>query len=192
MLNYDITCSICLSQFVKPVSLECGHSFCQFCILKFLIQYPKKCPLCRTAIKVCYQDIKVNVALDAISFKFNPRIYNKIRALNEREIKKSKLFEKLAQKFLDSQNYRPSTRERVRLFLHNLKWYYKRLRAIITIVAPLIILYWYIRYRKQINADQYWEKMRAHNMMFFSVPFDLTQETILVRLSQVFSILVGF
>ena len=44
----------------------------------------------------------LNVALDAISFKFNPRIYNKIRALNEREIKKSKLFEKLAQKFLDS------------------------------------------------------------------------------------------
>ena len=139
--------------------------------------------MCRSAIKTCYQDLKVNVALDAISFKFNPRVYNKIRALNDREVKKSKLFEKLAQKFLDSQNYRPSNRERIRLFFHNMKWYYKRLRAIITIVAPIIILYWYIRYRKKINADQYWEQVRKHNMMFFSVPFDLTQETILVRLS---------
>ena len=183
MLNYDISCSICLSQFVKPISLECGHSFCQFCILKFLVQYPKKCPLCRTAIKVCYQDFKVNVALDAISFKYNPRVYNKIRAINDRDAAKNKLFEKLQKKFLDSQNYRPSNRERIRLFFHQMKWYYKRLRAIITIIAPIIILYWYIRYRKQINSDQYWEKVRKHNMMFFSVPFDLTQETILVRLS---------
>ena len=132
------------------------------------------------------------MALDAISFKFNPRVYNKMRALNERESAKIMLFEKLAQKFLDSQNYRPSNRDRIRLILHNLKWYYKRLRAIITIVMPAIILFWYIKQRKQINSDQYWEKMRKHKMMFFSVPFDLTQETILVRLSQVFSILVGF
>jgi len=161
--------------------------------MRFLLLYPEKCPLCRTAIKVCYQDLKVNVALDAISFKYNPRVYNKIRALNDRETASSQLLEKLAQKFLDDgENYRPSNRERIRLFLHNMKWYYKRMRAIITIVAPIIILYWYIRYRKQINSDQYWEKVRKHNMMFFSVPFDLTQETILVRLSQVFSILVGF
>jgi len=96
-------------------------------------------------IKVCYQDLKVNVALDAISFKYNPRIYNKIRALNDCEAAKLKLFDKLAQKFLDSHNYRPSTRERIRLFFHHMKWYYKRLRAIITIVAPIIILFWYIK-----------------------------------------------
>ena len=89
MLKYDISCSICLSQFVKPISMECGHSFCQFCILKYLLQYPKKCPMCRSAIKTCFQDLKVNIALDAISFKFNPRIYNKIRAFNDREFKKS-------------------------------------------------------------------------------------------------------
>ena len=74
---------------MKPISLECGHTFCQFCLLKFLLQYPKKCPLCRTAISLCYQDLRVNVALDAISFKFNPRVYNKIRALNDREVAKS-------------------------------------------------------------------------------------------------------
>lgn len=133
---------------MKPISLECGHTFCQFCLLKFLLQYPQKCPLCRTAISLCYQDLKVNVALDAISFKFNPRVYNKIRALNDREVAESQLLEKLMAKFSDGQNYRPSNRERIRLFLHNMKWYYKRLRAIITIVAPIIILFWYIRYRK--------------------------------------------
>ena len=55
-----------------------------------------------------------------------------------------------------------------------MKRYYKRLRALITIVAPIIILFWYIKYRKKINSDEYWEEMRKHNMMFFSVPFDLT------------------
>ena len=102
---------------------------------------------------MCYQDFKVNIALDAISFKYNPRVYNKIRALNDREMKKLRLCEKLASKFLDSQNYRPSTAERIRLFFHHLKWYYKRMRAIITILAPLIILFWYMRQRKQINTD---------------------------------------
>ena len=148
--------------------------------------------MCRTKIQVCYSDFKVNVALDAISFKYNPRVYNKIRAYMEEEIKKTKLMEKLAKKFLDSKNWRPSTMERLRLFFHNVKWYYKRLRAIITIILPVIILFWYIKQRKYINSDEYWENMRKHNMMFFSAPFDLSQETILVRLSQVFSILVGF
>ena len=183
MLNYDISCSICLSQFVKPVSLQCGHSFCQLCILKFLVQYPKKCPLCRTAIKVCYQDLKVNCALDQISFKFNPRVYNKIRAWNDMEIQSKQLLQKLEQKFLDSENYRPSTRERIRLFFHHINRYYRRLRVIITIVAPIIILCWYMWQRKKLDTNKYWEKIRKHNMMFFSVPFDLTQEMILVRLS---------
>ena len=42
-------------------------------------------------------------------------------------------------------------RERMRLFLHHLKWWYTRMRVIVTIVAPIIILIWYIKYRNTID-----------------------------------------
>ena len=69
----------------------------------------------------------MNIVLDAISFKYNPTVYNKLRALNEREAKEKNIFHKLAQKYLGNQDYRPSVQERFRLFLHYLKWYYTRL-----------------------------------------------------------------
>lgn len=112
--------------------------------------------------------------------------------LNEQEARVKRLFENLARKFLDSQNYQPSWRERIHLFMHHLKWYYTRIRVAVTIVAPLIILIWYIKYRNKIDKAAYWEQMRRHKMVFFSVPFELTQETFIVRLAQLLSILVGF
>ena len=151
LFHREVECSICFSQFIKPVTLGCGHSFCQLCIFKYLLAYPKKCALCRSSIDACYQDLQVNFILDGISRKFNPTNYSKLRALNDREIRATRIYEKLAQKFLDTENYRPSMRERVRLFLHHLKWYYTRMRVIVTIVAPIIILIWYIKYRNTID-----------------------------------------
>ena len=181
LFNRELECSICFSQLIKPVTLGCGHNFCQLCIFKYLLAYPKKCALCRATIRACYQDLHVNFLLDGISRKFNPTNYDKLRALNEREIRNTQIYAKLAQKFDDTENYRPSMRERMRSFLHHLKWYYTRIRAIVTIVAPLIILIWYIKYRNTIDESHYWEEMRKHKAVFFSVPFDLTQETFIVR-----------
>ena len=62
----------------------------------------------------------------------------------------------------------------------------------VTIIAPLIILIWYFKYRNTIDKSHYWEEMRKHKAIFFSVPYDLTQETIVVRFAQLLSILVGF
>ena len=130
--------------------------------------------------------------LDSISRKFNPTNYSKLRALNDREIKTSKIYQKLSLKFLDAENYRPSLKERIRLFLHHLKQVYSKVRVMVTIIAPLIILIWYFKYRNTIDSSHYWEEMRKHKAIFFSVPYDLTQETIVVRFAQLLSILVGF
>ena len=70
--------------------------------MKFLLLYPKKCPFCRADVKTCYSELKINVTLDAISYKYNPSVYNKMQALNKRELRDKKIFEKLAQKYLDS------------------------------------------------------------------------------------------
>ena len=73
------------------------------CLLKYLVQYPKKCPLCRTKIATSYTDFKTNVVLDYISRKFNGRKYSRIFAQHEQEAKVSNVYERLAQKYQGDQ-----------------------------------------------------------------------------------------
>ncbi|KAM4712377.1 E3 ubiquitin-protein ligase TRIM21-like [Anableps anableps] len=41
-------CSICLDVFTDPVTIPCGHNFCQSCITKhWNISHQQKCPLCK-------------------------------------------------------------------------------------------------------------------------------------------------
>ncbi|XP_001599329.2 breast cancer type 1 susceptibility protein homolog [Nasonia vitripennis] len=43
-----LTCSICLDYFKKPVTIKCGHKFCQGCILEVANNDNASCPLCNT------------------------------------------------------------------------------------------------------------------------------------------------
>lgn len=55
-MREEATCSICLNLMVKPMSISCGHSYCEACILRFLDKQPRPplappqlypCPQCR-------------------------------------------------------------------------------------------------------------------------------------------------
>ncbi|XP_078501847.1 E3 ubiquitin-protein ligase TRIM39-like [Lissotriton helveticus] len=48
-LKEEATCSICLEYFTDPVSVECGHAFCQSCITRCWegLQTDFPCPECR-------------------------------------------------------------------------------------------------------------------------------------------------
>ncbi|ETE62715.1 Zinc finger protein RFP, partial [Ophiophagus hannah] len=49
-LKEELICSICLDRFHDPVSIHCGHTFCQACIIKHWDFIDKKhfhCPKCR-------------------------------------------------------------------------------------------------------------------------------------------------
>nr|XP_020665726.1 zinc finger protein RFP-like isoform X2 [Pogona vitticeps]XP_020665727.1 zinc finger protein RFP-like isoform X2 [Pogona vitticeps]XP_020665728.1 zinc finger protein RFP-like isoform X2 [Pogona vitticeps] len=49
-LQREITCSICLSYFKEPVSIDCGHNFCQACITQCWGRSDDEntsCPQCR-------------------------------------------------------------------------------------------------------------------------------------------------
>ncbi|XP_029141620.1 RING finger protein 112-like, partial [Protobothrops mucrosquamatus] len=49
-LQEDIKCSICLESFINPVSIDCGHNFCQDCLFIHLNNFPQSeynCPECR-------------------------------------------------------------------------------------------------------------------------------------------------
>ncbi|XP_007116910.2 E3 ubiquitin-protein ligase TRIM21 [Physeter macrocephalus] len=47
MMWEEVTCSICLDPMVEPMSIECGHSFCQKCISEVGKVGGSVCPVCR-------------------------------------------------------------------------------------------------------------------------------------------------
>uniref|UniRef100_A0A8C5MDI0 RING-type domain-containing protein n=1 Tax=Leptobrachium leishanense TaxID=445787 RepID=A0A8C5MDI0_9ANUR len=58
-LRYELTCSICMDVYMDPVTLMCGHSFCQFCIGDKLESQKRSgskvyaCPECRMRFQEC-------------------------------------------------------------------------------------------------------------------------------------------
>ncbi|XP_027758415.1 uncharacterized protein LOC114067291 [Empidonax traillii] len=70
-LKDELTCPICLDIYSNPVSLGCGHSFCEVCIREEqkCQQSPSKCPLCLTPIGQA-EKLKPNFHLRNIAQKF--------------------------------------------------------------------------------------------------------------------------
>uniref|UniRef100_A0A3B4EL77 Uncharacterized protein n=1 Tax=Pygocentrus nattereri TaxID=42514 RepID=A0A3B4EL77_PYGNA len=65
-LEEDLTCSICLCPFDSPVSLSCGHSFCQQCLeAAWKDAGPVSCPQCRALYSV-RPVLKRNTVLSAV------------------------------------------------------------------------------------------------------------------------------
>uniref|UniRef100_A0A8D0BR99 RING-type domain-containing protein n=1 Tax=Salvator merianae TaxID=96440 RepID=A0A8D0BR99_SALMN len=46
----ETICSICLDHFKDPVTVDCGHNFCQVCITRCLENAKPSCPQCRKPI----------------------------------------------------------------------------------------------------------------------------------------------
>ena len=71
-LEEDLTCSICLSPFDGPVSLSCGHSFCQQCLeAAWRDVAPVSCPHCRTVYTerpVLRRNTVLSAVVDTIKF----------------------------------------------------------------------------------------------------------------------------
>ena len=76
-------CSICLSEIVNIVTLNCNHSFCMGCIDRLFRHKKNQCPLCRNEIKellnneekikVVFHEIEVN-SVDNENFLVTQRI----------------------------------------------------------------------------------------------------------------------
>ncbi|XP_068611901.1 E3 ubiquitin-protein ligase TRIM39 [Brachionichthys hirsutus] len=66
----QVHCSICLDVFTDPVSIPCGHNFCQSCILGYWKSSPLfQCPMCKKTF--CKRpDVGVNTVLREIAEQF--------------------------------------------------------------------------------------------------------------------------
>lgn len=60
--EFDYKCSICYEYYFQPVTLECGHTFCSFCISQFAVtkKFLLKCALCS---QIFQKVPKVNITL---------------------------------------------------------------------------------------------------------------------------------
>ncbi|XP_041641954.1 E3 ubiquitin/ISG15 ligase TRIM25-like [Cheilinus undulatus] len=76
-LEDELTCSICLSTFDCPVTLPCGHNFCQDCLLSHW-KDSYSCPQCRTLFPT-KPELKKNTVLSTVVKTFNLES-NKIEA----------------------------------------------------------------------------------------------------------------
>jgi len=66
----QVHCSICLDVFTNPVSIPCGHNFCQSCILGYWRTSPSyQCPMCKKTFAK-RPDISVNTVLREIAQQF--------------------------------------------------------------------------------------------------------------------------
>lgn len=66
----QVHCSICLDVFTNPVSIPCGHNFCQSCILGYWKTSPLyQCPMCKKSFHK-RPDISINTVLREIAEQF--------------------------------------------------------------------------------------------------------------------------
>ncbi|XP_068445364.1 E3 ubiquitin/ISG15 ligase TRIM25 isoform X2 [Clinocottus analis] len=70
-LEDELTCSICLSTFDCPVTIPCGHNFCQDCLLATW-KDSYSCPQCRTHFAT-KPELKKNTVLSSVVRTFNLR-----------------------------------------------------------------------------------------------------------------------
>jgi len=82
--------------------------------------------------------------MDSLSRRFNPKKYQIISAINEQDSLKLRINDKLKRKYLSNDGtYKMTLREKILILVEHIKRYYNRIRVIITIIAPVIILIWY-------------------------------------------------
>ncbi|KJP88261.1 hypothetical protein AK88_02042 [Plasmodium fragile] len=82
-LKRELTCPICLDYFYLPVTMNCGHTFCRYCIGHNKLN-GKNCPLCRQALghTVCINTIISNLVRIYNLRRKSIKIYKSIEIVN--------------------------------------------------------------------------------------------------------------
>ncbi|KAG8015050.1 E3 ubiquitin/ISG15 ligase TRIM25 [Nibea albiflora] len=71
-LEDELTCCICLSTFNCPVTIPCGHNFCQDCLLDSWQDSDYSCPQCRTVFPT-KPELKKNTVLCSVVETFKSK-----------------------------------------------------------------------------------------------------------------------
>ncbi|XP_041651066.1 E3 ubiquitin/ISG15 ligase TRIM25-like [Cheilinus undulatus] len=89
LTEHQFLCSICLDVFTDPVTIPCGHNFCQTCITKcWDSNVPHQCPNCKEMFSTRPQ-LKINTVLKEMSAQFRQSAQQKSSSSSsERQVSK--------------------------------------------------------------------------------------------------------
>ena len=74
--NPNLECLICLDLLCEPVSINCGHSFCKYCLFTYL-KKNANCPMCRKPTTSETKLLNKNIILSDLAYSKNPDLYEK-------------------------------------------------------------------------------------------------------------------
>ena len=90
VVSKELCCSFCLNMFVRPVTLNCGHTFCQYCLQSYFLRNNLSCGICRSdQIFEHPLDLKVNFVLDSISRQLNQKQYIQLNRMQGQDAKRT-------------------------------------------------------------------------------------------------------
>ncbi|XP_036594167.1 E3 ubiquitin-protein ligase TRIM39-like [Trichosurus vulpecula] len=96
-ISEEMLCSICLDFFTRAISIECGHNFCEQCILQYIYLTDGnsfRCPECR---KDCVsENLWPNQQLSIVAQSFKLLQSHLERSLNLRKVIKIKFHEEIS------------------------------------------------------------------------------------------------
>ncbi|OXA60083.1 uncharacterized protein LOC110844542 isoform X2 [Folsomia candida] len=85
LLETEFSCVICCEIFLEPAVIDCGHTFCSYCINEWKKE-KKECPICRKPIIICTKHVEMQNFVTKIHTMMSQDIQDKRNELvSERE-----------------------------------------------------------------------------------------------------------
>nr|CAB3265642.1 E3 ubiquitin-protein ligase RING2 [Phallusia mammillata] len=80
-LEEELQCIICSELFVKSTTLNCSHTFCQFCIDGWLKKKNKVCPVCRAEVTSRNHSLVLDNYIEAAIAEMSPELQERRKML---------------------------------------------------------------------------------------------------------------
>lgn len=85
ILETDLQCNICQDIFINPLVLNCAHSFCKFCVFRWLASH-KACPTCRMPVSFQAENLVIRNIVNKLISKSSKSFQTARRAIVEQRL----------------------------------------------------------------------------------------------------------
>lgn len=84
ILETDLSCAICQDVYINPLILNCSHSFCKFCVFRWLSR-KTGCPQCRLLVQFQAENLALRNVIVKLLLKTSPQFQkNRTNSVNQR------------------------------------------------------------------------------------------------------------
>lgn len=84
ILETDLSCAVCQDIYINPIILNCSHSFCKFCLYRWLSKKPG-CPQCRVTTSFQAENLALRNIINKMVQKSGPQYQaNRAQCITQR------------------------------------------------------------------------------------------------------------